>query len=393
MTVRRVPVVLMRGGPLRAACFLAHDLPTTPRARDALLIRALGAPDTGGCVDGPGTGPDGVSRVLVVSRSQRPDCDVDVLAGVVDPGSPTIDWSAPCGPLAAAVAPFAIAARLFPAGDGTARVRLQQVPDGARMDAFVPVAGGEPADEGGFVEDGLAHPSPEIRLERIEPVDQPFPTGAVREVLELPGGGVVDATLVAVDEPVVFVRADALGLSGREQPGELDRARRVHERIAAIRTLAAARFGLASESARGRGRVPVVCWVARPAPYRGVGGEVPADAIDLLARCDVEGRLDAAPGGRVTAEIAVAAAVPGTVVAEVARTLPGVATRIGHASGAVAAAADVGSRALGRGREAWRVDRLVRSHGARRLLAGELFVPVPAGSAGGARPAGSGGPG
>lgn len=376
MSARRIPVVLMRGGPLRAACFVAHDLPSTPRARDALLLRALGRPDpTGLALDGPGAGPDGVSRILVISRSQRPECDVDVLAGAIGPGAAAIDWSGACGPLAAAVGSFAIAARLFPARAGLARVRMQQVPDGARIDAFVPVADGEPLDEGGFLEDGVAFPGPEIRLERIEPADAPFAGGVVREVLGLADGGAVDATLLTVDVPTVFVRADALGLTGREQPGELDRARRARDRIAAVRESAAARFGTGADGGRGRARAPVVCWVARPAPYRGSVGEVAADAIDLLARCDVDGRLDGGAGGQVVAELAVAAAVPGTVVAEVARTLPGVATRIGHAGGPVAAAADVGERPAGRGRVGWRVDRVIRSHGARRLLAGELFVP------------------
>jgi 2-methylaconitate cis-trans-isomerase PrpF len=75
---------------------------------------------------------------------------------------------------------------------------------------------------------------------------------------------------------------------------------------------------------------------------------------------------------------AVAAAVPGTVVSEVARTLPGVATRIGHALGTLAVGAEVSCHAGAAGAVRWRVDRCVLSRGARRLMTGILHVPSAA---------------
>jgi len=380
MTVRRLPVVLMRGGARRAACFHAHDLPNVPRARDAVLVRAMGGPDAGGAgIDGIGPGADGVARVLVISRSQRPGCDIDFLCGTLEVGATTIDWSGACGPLAAAVGPFAIAERLFAGAEGPTRVRLQHVPDGARIDAYVPVSGGEVIEQGGFAEDGVPFPSAEVRLEWIEPSDAPFPTAGLRDVLELPGGLALEATLVAVDEPMAFVRADALGLSGRESAADIDRNRKLLERLEALRLQAAVRMGLAESidaATRARRPLPTVCWIARPAAYRGAGGiEVGAESVDLLARCVVDGRLHTAPGGAGSIALAVAAAVPGTVVAEVARTLPGVPTRIGHPSGSRAAGAEVSSRAAADGRPRWRVERCLLSHGARRLLAGEVLVP------------------
>ena len=63
--------------------------------------------------------------------------------------------------------------------------------------------------------------------------------------------------------------------------------------------------------------------------------------------------------------------------AEVARTLPGVATRIGVADGVAAVGAEVAWRDAG-GRAGWRVERCVLSRGARRLFDGALYVPEPA---------------
>lgn len=380
MSVRRVPVVLMRGGARRAAFFHAHDLPNAPRVRDAMLLRAVGGPDAGGGpVDGLGVGPDGIARVVVVSRSQRPGCDIDFLCGTIAAGASTIDWSGPCGPLAAAVGPFAVAERLFAWSEGPTRVRLQHVPDGARIDAFVPVSAGEVIEQGGFLEDGVPFASAEVRLEWLEPTDTPFPSGRARDVLELPGGVALDATLTAVGEPIAFVRADALGLSGREQPAEVERNRRLLERIEALRLQAAVRMGLADSidaASRSRGPMPAVCWIARPAAYRATSGaDVAAESVDVLARCLAGGRLQAVPGGTGSLAIAVAAAVPGTVVAEVARTLPGVPVRIGHPTGTLAAGADVSNRPAADGAPRWRVERCLLSHGARRLLSGDLHVP------------------
>ena len=84
---------------------------------------------------------------------------------------------------------------------------------------------------------------------------------------------------------------------------------------------------------------------------------------------------DAGDPGEGAIALAVAAAVPGTVVAEVARTLPGVATRIGHAGGILAIGAEVSQLELSGGRRRWNVDRCVLSSSARRLMGGVVHVP------------------
>jgi len=380
MTTRRIPAVHMRGGTSKGVFFHATDLPSSPRARDALLLRVIGSPDPyGRHTDGMGGATSSTSKVVLVSRSQRRDCDIEFLFGAVSIGDPVIDWSGNCGNLSAAVGPFAINEGLFPASDGVNRVRIWQANLGERIDAFVPVRDGEAIESGEFMEDGVPFPSAEIRLEFLEPADELFPTGLPRETLLVPGHGEIEATLVTAGNPTVFVRAEALGLTGRELPDEVNRNRRLLERVEAVRAHAAVRMGLAAnaeEATRSRPATPKVAWVAKPASYRtSAGADIGADAIDLLARIVSMGKLHHAFTGTGSIALSVAAAVPGTVVADVARTLPGVATRIGHVSGTLAVGAEVSQGPGPSGRPRWRVDKCVLSRSARRLMSGWVYVP------------------
>jgi 2-methylaconitate cis-trans-isomerase PrpF len=47
------------------------------------------------------------SKVVILSKSNRPDADVDYLFGAVAIDAPVIDRSGNCGNLSAAVGPFA----------------------------------------------------------------------------------------------------------------------------------------------------------------------------------------------------------------------------------------------------------------------------------------------
>jgi len=42
----RIPAVYMRGGTGKGVFFVAPDLPADPVARDRILLRAIGSPDT-----------------------------------------------------------------------------------------------------------------------------------------------------------------------------------------------------------------------------------------------------------------------------------------------------------------------------------------------------------
>ncbi|NCG25262.1 MAG: 4-oxalomesaconate tautomerase, partial [Actinobacteria bacterium] len=73
-----VQCMMMRGGSSKGAYFRADDLPAEHSERDDLLRRIMGTPDARQ-IDGIGGAHPLTSKVAIVSRSARPDADVDYL--------------------------------------------------------------------------------------------------------------------------------------------------------------------------------------------------------------------------------------------------------------------------------------------------------------------------
>ena len=384
MTARLIPAVFMRGGTARGLLLHGRDLPRDHAERDALLLRALGGPDPDGrWIDGVSLQAPGSNRLVLVTPSRHDDCDIDCVIGSVAADGRSIDWTSNTTDLLAAASAFAIAERLVHPVDGLTRVLLRTPAVPGVVEAFVPVRHGQVLEDGQFVEDGVPFAGAEIRLEFTatrsapgDPGDALLPTGQPVDLVEVPGLGQLALTVVNLGAPVVFVRADALKLTGRETVDQLAQDRRLLSRLRAIRASAAARIAESGvwASAGRDAMLPELAWIARPVAPRGAAGqESAADQVDLLVRVFSDNRMHAACGEAGPVAVAVAAALPGTVVAEIARTLPGVQTRIGHASGTLAVGAEVSS-----GPGGWQLDRAVLSRGARRLMSGVVHVP-PAG--------------
>ncbi len=379
MSQRAIRATYMRGGTSKGLFFRAEDLPQDKRERDALLLRAIGSPDPyQKHTDGMGGATSSTSKVVIVAPSLREDCDVDFLFGAVAIEAPLIDWSGNCGNLSAAVGPFAIAQGWVPPCEGSTTVRIWQQNIQKRIIALVPTRNQAVLEEGSFREDGVPFPAAEITLEFLEPAEAGpgglLPTGNACDVLEMAELGSVRATLLNAGNPTVFIRADSLKLTGRELPDAVNRDARLLARLEMIRAHAAVVMGLArsvEDATRNRPATPKIAFIAPPSTYRtSAGVELAQDQIDLLARIVSMGKLHHAFTGTGSIALAVAAALPGTVVAEVARTLPGVPTRIGHASGVLAVGAILEQAAKG-----WRVEKAVMSRSARRIMQGEIYVP------------------
>lgn len=383
MAALRIPAVYMRGGTSKGVFFQARDLPADPATRDRVLLRVTGSPDPyGKQIDGMGAATSSTSKVVLVSPSDRPDCDVEYLFGQVAIEQPLIDWSGNCGNLTTAVGPFAIAQGLVPAGpDGVRTVRLWQANLGKRIVAHVPVRDGEVVEEGTFELDGVAFPAAEIRLEFLDPGGDAggvLPTGRACDSLDVPGLGPVQVSLVDAGNPTVIVAAEVLGVPATMMPAEANADPAFLARCEAVRAAGAVAMGLAETAAEAtaeRPATPKVALVGPVAPYVASSGRpVAAEAIDLVARMISMGKMHHALTGTGAVALAVAAALPGTVVERLlgGSASPNRIVRLGHASGVLPVGAEASLRD-----GAVVADKVVLSRTARRLMEGVVHVPAP----------------
>ena len=382
----RIPATYMRGGTSKGVFFHLPDLPESARqpgaARDALLLRVLGSPDPyGKQIDGLGNASSSTSKAVILSRSQRPGHDVDYLFGQVAIDRPLVDWSGNCGNLSAAVGPCAIHMGLIAAAripeNGVCTLRIWQANIGKTIVAHVPITHGQVQETGDFELDGVAFPAAEVALEFMAPAAEDgamFPTGQVLDMLDVPGVGSFQATLINAGIPTIFVNAESIGYTGTELQDAINCNPQALAMFESIRAHGALRMGLVQHlgEAATRQHTPKVAFVARPAPYTASSGKtVAAGDVDLLVRALSMGKLHHAMMGTAAVAIGTAAAIPGTLVNLAAGGGARNAVRFGHPSGTLR----VGAEAHQVGGQ-WQVTKALMGRSARILMEGWVRVPA-----------------
>lgn len=377
MSYRAVECSILRGGTSRGVFFRRSVLPDNLGAVERILLHAMGSPDPRQ-TDGLGGGTSVTSKVAIIGPSARPDADVDYTFAQVGVDRAVVDWGGNCGNISAAVGPYAVDAGLVPAGAGTTIVRIHNTNTGKVIIATVPTEDGRALAEGDHRIPGVPSSGARILLEFVDPggsaTGSLLPTGEPIETTRLRDGRVVTISIVDAANPVVFVRAGDLGLSGTELPveivGRLDTMAALEE----LRSYGAERIGLVvdpADATRITPGLPKVAFVGPPtATLTTEGAVVAADQMDLAARLmsmQAPHRSFAVTGAIATA---VAAALPGTVVREaIGGLVPQnglTEVRIGHPAGVMTVAA----RIEGGHPMSALVDRT-----ARHIMDGVLWVP------------------
>lgn len=386
----KIPATYLRGGTSKGVFFRLQDLPesaqTPGEARDRLLMRVIGSPDPyGKQIDGMGAATSSTSKTVIISKSSRPDHDVDYLFGQVSIDQPFVDWSGNCGNLSAAVGPFAISNGFIEASripeNGTVTVKIWQANIGKTIVAHVPITGGAVQETGDFELDGVTFPAAEVQLEFMDPAAEEgddgggamFPTGNLIDDLEVPGVGTLRATMINAGIPTIFVEAEAIGYTGTELQDAINGDPKALAMFETIRAYGARRMGLIQDidEAKTRQHTPKVAFVARPATYTASSGKtVEAAGVDLLVRALSMGKLHHAMMGTAAVAIGTAAAVPGTLVNLAAGGGEREAVRFGHPSGTLRVGAQA---ALVDGQ--WTVRKAIMSRSARVLMEGWVRVP------------------
>ena len=381
----KVPATYMRGGTSKGVFFNLTDLPEPAQvageARDNLLLRVIGSPDPyQKQTDGMGGATSSTSKTVILSKSAKADHDVDYLFGQVAIDKAFVDWSGNCGNLTSAVGAFAVSNGLVDASkipeNGVVEVKVWQVNISKTIIVHVPITNGEVQETGDFELDGVTFPAAEVKLEFMDPADGEgalFPTGNLVDELEVPGIGMLSATMINAGIPTVFINASEVGYDGTELQEAINGNASALEKLETIRAYGALKMGLIShiDEAKARQHTPKVAWVAPAKTYHASSGKVVNETdIDLVVRAMSMGKLHHAMMGTAAVAIGTAAAIPGTLVNLAAGGGERQEVNFGHPSGTLkvgAAATFVNGN--------WQVTKASMSRSARVLMEGWVRVP------------------
>ncbi len=363
-----VKTVIMRGGSSKAVFVDEASLPADEAARTRFILALFGSPDKRQ-IDGLGGSDYLTSKCAIIGPPTRADADVNYTIAQVSVEHPIVSYDTNCGNISAAVGVYAIEEGIVAAREPSTLVRVLNTNTDKILRIRVPVRDGRPVVEGDYAIDGVPGTGAEVKLDFSltagAATDKLLPTGRPSDAIELTGfAKPVAVSVIDVANICVYVRAADIGLTGYEKPGELGK-----EQLATleeIRVKAGALAGVESYL------LPFQVTVAPPESFREylTGRTVEAADFDLAARLYVEGITHKAYAGTGATCLAVAARIEGSVVHSVCRprerSLP---IRIGHPSGVLGIVADVERDGAG-----WRVNEVLFSRTARRLMEGTAFI-------------------
>lgn len=263
----------LTGGTSNGLMIHRKDLPDDPSDWQPILSSAMGSPDSyGRQLDGMGSGASSTSKICVVERSSRADADLDytfVQVGIKD-GS--LDLAGNCGNLSAAVGPFGFGEGLLhnvyemaSPDNRTVTVRIFNTNTTKIIHTTFNVTKDGMYDPfGDYSIDGVPGTGSRITMSFLNPAGsktgKALPTGNPIDALDLGNGKSIQASLVDVANPGVFILASDLGIPGDITPDALNSMKDVMTRLENIRRQGARKMGLDPDTQS----VPKIVIVSRP---------------------------------------------------------------------------------------------------------------------------------
>ena len=333
--------MILRGGTSKGVYILEEDLPKEKALWEPLLLKLMGSPDKKQ-INGLGGAQSVTSKVAIIKKSDRPDADVDYTFAQVSVDKPLVSYKGNCGNISSGVGPFAVEKGLIEAKGDMTPVRIYNTNTDKIIIADVCTKDGQVVYDGDFAIAGVPGTASPIKLKFVDPAGTLghglLPTGSPVDVLDVPGYGKVEVSIVDAANPLVFVKAKDLGLTGLELPEELNADAEKLDLLEAVRGLAAVKLGLITDYARSAWEtpgIPKMTFVGASGDYVTAEGKtIEKSSVDLLSR--MMSMQKAHPSYAMTGAMCTAAAavIPGSVVNQV--LAPDTDTqfiRIGHPSG------------------------------------------------------------
>lgn len=336
----KYPCVYMRGGTSKAIVFHKKDLPEDKRLWHDIFLKVMGSPDVKQ-IDGIGGTVSSTSKIAVISPSQQDNIDVNYEFFQVDIVIPRVDTSSNCGNISSTVGPFAIDEGLVEAVEPITIVRVLNTNTNKVIEEHVRVKDGKAMVYGDESIKGVPGTGSTIDMYFEKPggavTGKLFPTGNKKDILDIPDYGEIEVTFLDCSNPVIFIRAEDLGIKGTELT-EINSNKKVMEHIERIRGTIAEKVGFVKhwEEARTKSTsVPKISIISKPQNYIDLDGkDVEANSMDICVRAISVGSLHKAYPMTVAIATGAACRIPGTIVNELDENYEDKEIiRLGHTSG------------------------------------------------------------
>lgn len=340
--MKKFKTVFMRGGTSKGCLFKREDLPQNRDEWDDIFMQVMGCPDPKQ-IDGMGGTVSSNNKIVVIWKSEEPDVDIEYLVGQVIVGKRQVDYKSNCGNMTAAVPAFAVEESMVEIKEPITTVRMLNKNTNKYINVDVPI---DPethtfADHGDCEIAGVDGKAAELKVDFLNPAGAKtgklLPTGHTKDLLDIPGFGKLEATIIDVSNPIVLVRAQDIGMNGTELPEQVNANKEVSDLLEKIRGTACVMMGFAKdlqEATEQQPGVPKVGFITKPVGYKDLEGkEVLAEKMDVCARVISVFKCHKACPLTAASSIAVAAKLKGSLVEEVVRDSKAANIRIGHPSG------------------------------------------------------------
>tara|TARA_B100000989_G_C19498220_1_gene453057 strand:- start:333 stop:1511 length:1179 start_codon:yes stop_codon:yes gene_type:complete len=380
-----VRCMILRGGTSKGIYLRESDLPSDPIERDETILKIFGSPDKRQ-INGLGGADPLTSKVCVIGPplSDNPRASEAQLAytfGQVEIDKPEVDYRSLCGNLTSGVGAFAIWDKMVKAVSPVTTLRIYNTNLDRMLYVEVPVENGCPVEIGNFSIPGVPGTGARIQVDFSDTAGASagalLPTGNSIDVLDVPGVGKIEVSLVDIGNAHVFLRAVDLGLTGTETAAEIDANVELTEKLENIRAYGAAIMGMIKGPEHSREEspaTPLIGMIGVAQDYENVigGVTVMAHECDFVSRLMFMQQMHKTYAGTSTVCTGVASRLPGTIVNEACRpeTLDNKTVRIGHPAGVIETETEVEVK----GNE-YVVKRATLGRTARRIMEGQVYLP------------------
>jgi len=321
--LKSIKCSIVRGGTSKGIFIMENELPEEPEKRDAFIRAVFGSPDVRQ-IDGLGGADVLTSKLAIIGPPSRKDADVDYTFAQVSFETDKVDYSGNCGNISSAVGPFAIDAGLVRATGTMTIVRIHMKNTGKILTAEVPTEDGKAISTGDFCIDGVPGSGAKITLDWSDTAGgltgKLLPTGNVKDLIEADGKQ-YEVTLVDAGNPLVFIKAEDLGMKGTESPAEIESNASLMRLIEEIRGKAAVIFGVCENPEQAAAESPYnpfFAIVSGAADYMALNGlQVKEEEVDIVSRLLFMLKMHKAYPITGTVATGVALRIPGSVAHDV----------------------------------------------------------------------------